>query len=255
MLPAPEALPAARLAALPAPPPVAAPPPKPKGRPKLPKAPPLALPDVAKAPTPSPAPSAASASFGILPQPTPPSSLPLKRKPSGTISEAEIMSQAKAKFGGPLPYEMKMVAVPTATSKAAAKKGIDETSPSASSAASTFAPTAAASSLATSLGLETDDERATYGRFINYVHSLYDGSNIEGLMAERDGMTSRHLAELYTTDFGRDVLGGKKLLDDDTWNDVKNRGCEPCYIGEFETVFPLTDYRREEATGNPSLKQ
>ena len=147
VLPAPEALPAARPAALPAPPPVTAPPPKPKGRPKLPKAPPLAIPDVASAPTPSPAPSAASASFGIVPQPTPPPSPPLKSKPSGTISEAEIMSQAKAKYGGPLPYEMKTAAVPkTATSKATAKKGIDETSPSASSAASTFARSADASS-------------------------------------------------------------------------------------------------------------
>ena len=74
-----------------------------------------------------------------------------------------------------------------------------------------------------SLGLETDDARAMYGRFINYVHSLYDGLNIEGLMVERDGMTSTHLAKLFTSEFKRDVLGGKKLLDDGTWNDVKKR--------------------------------
>ena len=91
VLPAPEALPAA----LPAPPPS-----RPKGRPRLPKAPPLAIPDLAQAPTPSPAPSAASVSCGTVPQPTPPSSPPQKRKPSGAVSEAEIMAQAKAKFGG-----------------------------------------------------------------------------------------------------------------------------------------------------------
>ena len=139
VLSAPEALPAAGPAALPA-----RPPSRPKGRPNLPKAPPLAIPDLAKAPTPSPAPSAASVSCGTVPQPTPPSSPPLKRKPSGAISEAEIMSQAKAQYGGPLPYEMKTSAVPkTATSQAAAKKGIDEMSQAASL---TAAPSTAAAS-------------------------------------------------------------------------------------------------------------
>ena len=185
VLPAPEALPAVGPAALPAPSPVAAdvvpkfggvpqasPPSKPKGRPKLPKAPPLALPDVAKAPTPSPAPSAASASFGTVPPSSPQLlSPPQKRKPSGAISEAEIMSQAKAKYGGHTPYEMKAAAVPkTATSKAAAKKGIDELSQASSSTASpSTAAAAAPSSTTTPSALHLAEPITIYGAFKDYL--------------------------------------------------------------------------------------
>ena len=58
------------------------------------------------------------------------------------------------------------------------------------------------------LGFETNDARATYGGYIDYVRSLYDGLNVDGLMAERDGLTSTHLAIFYKTDFERAVLGG-----------------------------------------------
>ena len=156
---------------------------------------------------------------------------------------------------------MKMAAVvpKTATSKAAAKKGIDEMSQAASSTASTFAPTAAASTsaptaVASSLGLETNDARAMYGRFINYVRSLYDGLNIEGLMAERDGLTRTHLATLYTTNFKRDVLGGKKLLDDDTWNNVKEAVVSPATLESMKQYINslIIEEKKQPATPTSS---
>ena len=93
------------------------------------------------------------------------------------------MSQAKAKFGGPSPYEMKMAAVPkTATSKAAAKKGIDDLSQAASSTAApstAAAATPSASTMPSALHLEEPIE--IYGAFMRYVFKRYDNLNAEEL--------------------------------------------------------------------------
>ena len=91
-------------------------------------------------------------------------------------------------------------------------------------------PTAVSTVASSSTRLSTDDARSMYGSFINYLHSIFDGMNIHELMAERDGLTSTHIAKLYTVDFKRDVLGGKNILDTDTWSDVKKSVSNPATL-------------------------
>jgi hypothetical protein len=113
-------------------------------------------------------------------------------------------------------------------------------------------PTAVSTAASSSAGLNTDDARSMYGSFINYLHSLFDEMNIHELMAERDGLTSTHIAKLYTIDFKRDVFGGKNILDTDTWKDVKDMVSDPATLESIRQYINKRIYRRKRQPASPA---
>ena len=76
--------------------------------------------------------------------------------------------------------------------------------------------------------------------------------NIHELMAERDGLTSVHIAKLFTVDFKRDVLGGKNILDNDTWRDVKRHISDPATLESIRQYINKRIIEEKRQTASPA---
>ena len=69
----------------------------------------------------------------------------------------------------------------------------------------------------------------------------FQGLDIAGLMADRDGLTATHVAKLYTTDFKNNVIG-RNRIPDPIWKQAKSM------VVKADAVAKIKEYINKRIT-------